>query len=64
MNLRAALHAVVAACLAISAGTVVLAGLPEVWAHNVVATSALIGIVLETYLASTSTGESIAKARR
>lgn len=63
MNYRAALHAIVAACFAISTGAVVLAGFSEVVTQNVAAICGLIGLVLSTYLGSTTTGVSVAADR-
>lgn len=59
-NVRAFLHVIAAAAGAIAAGTIGFVGLSEVWNANIVAVAGLVVLVINTYLASTTTGRSIA----
>lgn len=59
MNVRALLHSLAVAAFAVAGGTVEF-GLSDAVSHYVVGAASLIGIVITTYLASTSTGENAA----
>lgn len=58
LNIRALLHAISAGLMAIAVGTVIFVGLPPDVTADVVASAGLGQIVIETYLASTTVGQS------
>lgn len=58
-NIRALLHSIAVAMFAVAAGTITF-GLSESVAQYVVGAAAFIGLIVDTYLASTSTGQNAA----